>query len=266
MVVIITQHKPLHTSLEKLNKIKIFKCNNVNFNFMLIGTVEGKIKIKKGEIKNMKMTYKELNISELKQSLETLLPKAKGFEVELSLEGNAPATLYTGSEVMSLENILELVKKQGFKVNDINGLKEGGVMRECIGISLNKPFIHEKTKESIEGLFILGNQYEKELKNVLFSFLIRAEKNSSVTPKAINFSVDIVEENIEIAKSSFFKKINTFDYSLKEEIKFIPVTYDDGEWVEMEPEEDEGEIRFEIEDLTLEKINELFEGNTGTLQ
>lgn len=51
MLVIITQHKPLHTSLEKLNKIKIFKCNNANFNFMLIGTVEGKIKIKKGEIK-----------------------------------------------------------------------------------------------------------------------------------------------------------------------------------------------------------------------
>lgn len=213
----------------------------------------------------MKMTYKNLKSSELKQSLKSLLPEAKEFEVELSLDGNAPATLYTGKEVMSLEDILELVEKQGFKVNDIDGISEGKEVRKCIGITLNKPFIHDKTKESIEGLFILGNVYDKEITGVLYSFLIRTEKNSPVNPRAINFSVDIVAKNIESAKSSFFKKIDSFNYSLKEEIKFIPVTYDDGEWVEMEPEEDEGEIRFQIEDLTLEKINELFESNTGTL-
>lgn len=206
----------------------------------------------------MKMTYKNLKSSELKQSLKSLLPEAKEFEVELSLDGNAPATLYTGKEVMSLEDILELVEKQGFKVNDIDGISEGKEVRKCIGITLNKPFIHDKTKESIEGLFILGNVYDKEITGALYSFLIRTEKNSPVNPRAINFSVDIVAKNIESAKSSFFKKIDSFNYSLKEEIKFIPVTYDDGEWVEMEPEEDEGEIRFQIEDLTLEKINELF--------
>lgn len=206
----------------------------------------------------MKMTYKNLKSSELKQSLKSLLPEAKEFEVELSLDGNAPATLYTGKEVMSLEDILELVEKQGFKVNDIDGISEGKEVRKCIGITLNKPFIHDKTKESIEGLFILGNVYDKEITSALYSFLIRTEKNSPVNPRAINFSVDIVAKNIESAKSSFFKKIDSFNYSLKEEIKFIPVTYYDGEWVEMEPEEDEGEIRFQIEDLTLEKINELF--------
>lgn len=65
-------------------------------------------------------------------------------------------------------------------------------------------------------------------------------------------------ENIEIAKTSFFEKINSFNFpSKEEEIRFIPVTYD-GEWVEMEPEEDEDEIRFQIEELTLEKINKMF--------
>ncbi|MED1107669.1 hypothetical protein [Bacillus paramycoides] len=206
----------------------------------------------------MKMTYKNLNSSELKQSLKFLLPDAKEFEVELSLDGNAPETLYTGSEVMSLDNILELVEKQGFKVNDINAMTSNGKWKHCIGITLNKSFIHNKTKEVIEGLFILGNTYDKEISGSLYSFLIRAEKKSPVNPRTINFSVDIVAENIENAKASFFKKIDSFTKSLNgEEIRFLPLTYDDGEWIEMEPEEDEDEIRFQIEDLTLEKINKL---------
>lgn len=124
----------------------------------------------------MKMTYKTPTVRELKQTLKSLLPEAKEFEVELSMDGNAPATLYTGAEVMSLECILELVEKQGFKVNDIDGCNSEVGLRECIGITLNKPFIHDKTKESIEGIFILGNRYEKELTGILYSFLIRAEK------------------------------------------------------------------------------------------
>lgn len=206
----------------------------------------------------MKITYKNQSINELKQSLNSLLPGAKEFEVEFSLLGDGPATLYTGAEVMKIDNILEIVEKQGFKVNDIDGISDGKKMRNCVGITLNKPFIHEKTKESIEALFILGNTYERELTEFLFSFLIRAERNFPVPPRAINFSVDIGAKNIESAKSIFLKKISSFNYKLKEEIKFIPVTYDDGEWIEMEPEEDEGEIRFEIEELTLEKINDLF--------
>ena len=206
----------------------------------------------------MKMTYKTLSVSELKQSLHCLLPEAKQFEVELSLDGNAPVTLYTGSEVMSIDTILALVKKQGFKVNDIIGVMSNGERRACIGITLNTPFIHEKTNESIEGLFILGNINDKKITAYLYSFLIRAEKYSPVTPRAIHFSVDIVAKNIESAKASCFKKIDSFNHSLQDEITCMPGTYDDGEWVEMEPEEDEGEIRFEIEELTLEKINKLF--------
>lgn len=205
----------------------------------------------------MKMTYKNLNGSELKESLKSLLPEAKEFEVELSFDGNAPAIVC--KEVMSLENILELVEKQGFKVNDINGVNSGGKMRDCVGITLNKPFIHDKTKESIEGLFILGNVSKEKITNSLYSFLIRAEKNYPNYSRSIDFSVDIVAQNIETAKSSFFEKIASFKYlSKEEEINFIPVTFDDGEWVEMEPEEDEDEIRFQIEDLTLEKINKIF--------
>ncbi|MDM5257560.1 hypothetical protein, partial [Bacillus toyonensis] len=199
----------------------------------------------------MKMTYKNLNSSELKQSLKSLLPEAKEFEVELSLDGNAPATLYTGSEVMSLANILELVEKQGFKVNDIDAVTSKGKWKHCVGITLNKSFIHDKTKEVIEGLFILGNAYDKEMTGSLYSFLICAEKITPNYCRTIEFSVDIVAENIKTAKSSFFEKINSFNYLSKEEISFIPRTYNDGEWIEMEPEEDEDEIRFQIEDLTL---------------
>lgn len=208
----------------------------------------------------MKMTYKTLNVSELKESLESMLPGAKKFEVEFSMDGNAPATLYTGSEVMDLDQVLELVEQQGFKVNDIDGIYSGGKMRNCVGITLNKPFIHEKTKENIEGLFIIGKVCEKEIKSVLYSFLIRAEKNYSHYPKTIDidFSVDIVAENIENAKSIFFEKINSFHFpSKEEEIKFTPVIRN-GEWIEMESEEDEDEIRFQIEDLTLERINKMF--------
>lgn len=209
----------------------------------------------------MKMTYKSLNSSELKQSLQCLLPEAKEFEVELSLDGNAPATLYTGSEVMSLNNILELVEKQGFKVNDINAITSNGKLKNCVGITLNKPFIHDKTKEVIEGLFILGDAHDEKFEGSLYSFLICGEKTYPNGSKTINFSVDIVSENIDTAKASFFEKIDSFKKSPnREEIKFLPLTYDDGEWMEMEPEEDEGEIRFQIEDLTLEKINELFKG------
>ncbi|PFZ93674.1 hypothetical protein COL70_08625 [Bacillus pseudomycoides] len=209
----------------------------------------------------MKMTYKNLNSSELAQCLKSLLPEAKEFEVELSMDGNAPATLYTGVEVMSLDNILELVDKQGFKVNDINAVNSEGTWRNCVGITLNKPFIHDKTKENIEGLFILGNVYDKEITDVLYSFLIRAEKNYPNYPGTIDidFSVDLVADNIENAKSSFFEKINSFNFpSKEEEIRFIPVTYANGEWVEMEPEEDEDEIRLQFEDLTLERINNMF--------
>lgn len=215
----------------------------------------------------MKMTYKTLTVRELKQSLKSLLPEAKEFEVELSTNGNAPATLYTGAEVMSLECILELVEKQGFKVNDIDGCNSEGGLRECIGITLNKPFIHEKTKERIEGLFILGNVYEKEINGILYSFLIRAVKDYTNVLRVIDiydndfsvdFSVDVVEKNRETAKASIFEKINSFNYLSKEgEIRLVPVTYN-GEWVEMEPEEDEGEIRFQIEELTLERINKMF--------
>ncbi|PFX43728.1 hypothetical protein COL24_05555 [Bacillus toyonensis] len=207
----------------------------------------------------MKMTYKNLNLKELKQSLNYLLPGAKEFEVELSLFRDAPATLYTGAEVMSLEKILELVEKQGFKVNDIDGVKSEGELRNCVGITLNKPFIHDKTKEVIEGLFILGDAYDKEMTGSLYSFLICAEKITPNYCRTIEFSVDIVAENIETAKSSFFKKISSFSYlSKEEEIGFIPRTYNDGEWIEMEPEEDEDEIRFQIEDLTLERIDKIF--------
>ncbi|OQR53223.1 hypothetical protein [Bacillus sp. CDB3] len=206
----------------------------------------------------MKMTYKNLSLNELKQTLNILLPGAKEFEVELSLHGDGPVTLYTGVEVMSLDNILELVEKQGFKVNDIDGVNSGGEMKKCVGITLNKSFIHDKTKENIEALFILGDAYEEETKGILYSFLIRAEKKHPNHSRSIDFSVDIVAENIEIAKSSFFEKINSFIFpSKEEEIRFIPMTYD-GEWVEMEPEEDDDEVRFQIEDLTLERINKIF--------
>lgn len=209
----------------------------------------------------MKMTYKNLSSGELKQSLKFLLPEMNEFEVELSLEGNTPVTLYTGAEVMSLNNILELVEKQGFKVNDINAITSNGELKSCVGITLNKPFIHDKTKEVIEGLFILGNAHDEKFKDGLYSFLICGEKNFPNCSKTINFSVDIVSENIETAKASFFEKMDSFKRSPNGEgIKFHPLTYDDGEWIELEPEEDDDEIRFQIEDLTLEKINELFEG------
>lgn len=205
----------------------------------------------------MKMIYKNLSLNELKQSLNYLLPGAKEFEVELSLHGDGPATLYTGIEVISLDNILELVEKQGFKVNDIDGVNSGGEIKKCVGITLNKPFIHDKTKESIEALFILGGAYDQEIKGMLYSFLIRAEKTYPNFSRSIDFSVDIVAENIETAKSHFFEKIDSFKHLSKTEITFIPVIYD-GEWTEMEPEEDEDEIRFQIEDLTLERINKMF--------
>ncbi|PGA76420.1 hypothetical protein [Bacillus pseudomycoides] len=207
----------------------------------------------------MKMTYKTLTVSELKESLKSMLPGAKEFELELSMDGNAPATLYTGTEVMSLDNILELVEKQGFKVNEIDGVSSGGGVRNCVGITLNKPFIHDKTKEVIEGIFILGDAYDKKIEGSLYSFLICAEKIYPNDSRSIDFSVDIVAPNIETAKSSFFEKINSFNFpSKEEEIRFIPVTYANGEWVEMEPEEDEDEIRLQFEDLTLERINNMF--------
>ncbi|MGE6592254.1 hypothetical protein ACQKFU_22335 [Bacillus mycoides] len=205
----------------------------------------------------MKMIYKTLTVSELKGNLESMLPEKKEFEIEFSMDGNSPATLYTGVEVMSLDNILELVEQQGFKVNDIDGLYSGGTTRKCIGITLNKPFIHDKTKESIEALFILGDAYDRKIKGVLHSFLIRVEKTHSNFSRSIDCSIDIVAENIETAKSCFFEKIDSFKHLSKTNITFIPVTYD-GEWVEMEPEEDDDEIRFQIEDLTLERIDKIF--------
>ncbi|PFW77327.1 hypothetical protein COL27_25685 [Bacillus sp. AFS075960] len=205
----------------------------------------------------MKMTYKNLNLNELKQSLNSLAPGKREFKVELSLHRDGPATLYTGVEVMSLDNILELVEKQGFKINDIDGVNSEGKMKKCIGISLNKPFIHEKTKENIEALFILGDALDQETKGILYSFLIRAEKTYSNFSRTINFSVDITAENIEDAKSCFYEKIASFKHLSKTGITLIPVTYD-GEWVEMDPEEDEDEIRFHIEDLTLERIDKMF--------
>lgn len=36
------------------------------------------------------------------------------------------------------------------------------------------------------------------------------------------------------------------------------MTHTNADWVEMEPEKDEDEIRFQIEYLTLEKIKKLF--------
>lgn len=108
----------------------------------------------------MKITYQNLNVSELEKKLESLLPGAKEFVVELLWHGNAPTIAC--EEVMSLENILKLVKKQGFKVNDYCEVYSGGGMRDCIGIVLKKPFIHDKTKESIVELIILGNLSDKK--------------------------------------------------------------------------------------------------------
>lgn len=200
----------------------------------------------------MKMTYENLNLSELEQRLKSLLSESNEFIVELSLDGNGPAIVC--NEVMTLINIIGLVEKQGFKVNDFTGIKSNGHMRECIGITLDKPFIHERTNESIEGLFIVGNACDGKTTNVLYSFLIRAEKPDSI--HSILFSVDIVAKDIESAKISFFEKINSFKYPSKEEkISFIPVTYENGDWVEMDPEESKDEIRFGIDSLTLEKVN-----------
>lgn len=204
----------------------------------------------------MQMIYKTLTVSELKERLELMLPGKKEFEIEFSIDGNSPATLYTGVEVMDLDNILELVEKQGFKINDIDGLYSGGATKKCIGITLNKPFIHENTKESIEALFILGGAYEKEIKGILYSFLIRAEKTYSNFSRSIDFSIDIVAKNIETAKSCFFEKVDSIKHLSKTNINFIPVTYD-GEWIEMEPEEDDDEIRIQIEDLTLERVEKI---------
>lgn len=205
----------------------------------------------------MKMIYETLTVSELKERLELMLPGKKEFEIEFSIDGNSPATLYTGVEVMSLDNIIELVEKQGFKINDIDGLYSEGETKKCIGITLNKPFVHEKTKESIEALFILGGAYEKEIRGILYSFLIRAEKTYSNFSRSIDFSIDIVAENIETAKSYFFEKVDSIKHLSKTNITFNPVTYD-GEWVEMESEEDDDEIRLQIEDLTLERIDKMF--------
>ena len=151
----------------------------------------------------MKMTYKNLSSSEFEQSLKSLSPGVKDFEVELSLDGNAPETLHTGSEKMSLDNILELVEKQGFKVNDVDAVTSEGKWSHCVGVSLNKPFIHDKTKEDIEGLFILGNAYDKAITTSLYSFLIHAESST----RSINFSIDILAKSKDDAKDSFFKKI-----------------------------------------------------------
>lgn len=103
----------------------------------------------------MKMSYKNISVAELENSLKSLLPNASEFEVQFSLFGDAPSIVH--DEVMSLENILKLAKKQGFKVNDICGVYSSGeIMKECIGIALNKPFIDDNTNESIEGVFVLG--------------------------------------------------------------------------------------------------------------
>ncbi|WP_121605986.1 hypothetical protein [Virgibacillus sp. Bac332] len=62
----------------------------------------------------MKMTYKNMNVRELENSLKSLLPNASEFEVELSLDGDGPTIVR--KQVMSLESIINLVKKQGFKI------------------------------------------------------------------------------------------------------------------------------------------------------
>ena len=202
----------------------------------------------------MKMSYKNIDISELENKLNSFLPGSEEFLVALSHHGDSPTIVY--NENMRSESILKLVKRYGFSLNDICGIKSNGEMKQCIGITLNKPFIHDKTKEIIEGLFIVGNPFEENEKNYLYSFLIKVIKPDF---KPILFSVDITSENVQSAKSIFHKKVSSFIYSSqKNEMRFIPVTYENGEWVEMEPEEDEGEIRFQIEHLTLDKVNELF--------
>lgn len=103
----------------------------------------------------MKMSYKNLSVAELENSLKSLLPNASEFDVQFSLFRDAPSIVH--DEVMSLENILKLAKKQGFRVNDICGVHSGDLMKECIGIALNKPFIDENTNESIEGVFVSGD-------------------------------------------------------------------------------------------------------------
>ena len=202
----------------------------------------------------MKMSYKKIDISDLENKLNSFLPGSEEFSVEFSHHGDSPTIVY--NEKMRSQSILKLVKRYGFSLNDICGIKSNGEIKQCIGITLNKPFIHDKTKELIEGLFIVGNPFEENEKNYLYSFLIKVIKPDF---KPILFSVDITSENVQSAKSIFYKKVSSFIYSSKKnEMRFIPVTYENGEWVELEPEVDEGEIRFQIEHLTLDKVNELF--------
>src|SRR5699024_1820626 len=96
----------------------------------------------------MKMEYRNMSLIELENSLKSLLPNASEFEVEFSLFEDAPGIVH--DEVMSLEHILVLVEKQGFKVNDICKVRSGGVMKDCVGITLKKPYIDKNIKYSIE--------------------------------------------------------------------------------------------------------------------
>lgn len=149
----------------------------------------------------MKMTYEQLNDGELEQRLVSLLPEAKEFNVELSLDGDGPTIV--SKETMRLENILEIARAQGFRVNDICGVRSGGSLRDCVGIALDKPFIHDETKESIEGIFVVGNAFEDEIKCYLYSFLVGAVTTHD---ERFRFSVDIPAKNKEAAKAMFSKK------------------------------------------------------------
>lgn len=198
------------------------------------------------------MTYKKMNLKEIEDSIKSLLPNANEFDVEFSLDGNGPAI--ARKQVMNLESILELVGNQGFRVNDISDTDSDGIMKECIGITLNKPFIDKNTKEIIEGIFILGNVSDK-CTNYLFSFLFEAV---NVCSEKVYFSVDIVAKNKKEAKNMFLKKVSTFKYPSKEKEICIRPLIVHGEWLEMESIEDEGEVRFSFEHLTADSLMKLF--------
>lgn len=168
--------------------------------------------------------------------MESLLPEAEEFTVELSLDGDGPSIVC--QETMRLEHILNIAKTQGFKVNDICGVRSGGYVRDCIGIALDKPFLHDETNESIAGLFVVGNPFTDEIKCYLYSFLVGAVTTQDET---IRFSVDTTATNKRAAKAMLSEKlVSLHDASTEEAIRFIPAIDEKGEWIEMEPIEEDG--------------------------
>lgn len=208
--------------------------------------------MKIGDNREMKTIYQYLSIQELEKSLKELLPGVKEFEVEFTPIANQP--VYLDKQILNIEEILEIVGKQGFRLNDVVGIGN----RKCIGITLDKPYKIIGLKDRAYGFFVLGRTMPKvNNPEYLFSFLIAASKSS--TENVVHFSVDILARNKAEAQSLFLQKIDSFIYpSEKDVIEFTPSQYKDGEWVEMEPEEDPGEIRFCVDELNFDIIDKLF--------